>query len=226
MAVPRVVSPSQKVTVPGVLIPAGLAADFVESDHEKGAFMATRYLLDHGHSRVFMLTPPPLVSSVAARIQGYRRALRSAGRTPSDQHMIWLDLRTQEEAFLGKRKWHGGYEAILPVLRSHQPPIAVFAVDPYTTWGVYEACRELNLRIPEDVSIIGFDESEISIAMRPAVTMIRQRTGEIGRAAVELLEKLCKHPVRPSGCRTYTHVVVDVDLVEGESVARVPGSGS
>lgn len=202
-------------------IPAGLVADLIESDHEKGAFMATRHLLERGHKRVFLLTPPPLVSSIAARLQGYRRALRSFGMTPSDQMIAWLDLHLQDDAFLAQEQWRGGFDAILPLLKTHEPPLGVFAVDPYTAWGVYEACRELNLRIPEDVSVVCFDESEISIAMRPRITIVRQRTAEIGYAAVEVLTRLCEQPERAAGRRNLAHVVVDVDLVEGESVAKV-----
>ncbi len=200
-------------------IPPGLAADFVESNHEKGAYKATRHLLQHGHSRVFILAPPPQVSSIAARIQGYERALRSAGVAPQPEWKIWLDLGIQDNAFRAQKRWLGGYQAILPVLREHSPPLAIFAVDPYTAWGVYEACRETGMRIPEDVSIVGFDDSEIALAMRPPITIIRQRTEEIGQAAVVLLEQICDRSHQAAGRRSYTHVVIDVDLIERESVA-------
>jgi DNA-binding LacI/PurR family transcriptional regulator len=202
-------------------IPPGLSADFVESNHEKGAFKAVRHLLQHGHPRVWMLTPPPLVSSIAARIYGYERALRAAGISPRPEWKVWLNLDVQAEAFRAQKKWLGGYNAILPLLREQAPPVAVFAVDPYTAWGVYEACRELGLRIPQEVSIVGFDDSEISLAMKPPITIIAQRTEEIGRAAVEMLVQLVESaPALPSGRRNYQHVVIDVDLVERESVAR------
>jgi LacI family transcriptional regulator len=205
-------------------IPAGLQADLVESDHEQGAYLATRYLLDHGHSQVMMLTPPPLVSSIAARIQGYERALLEAGVNPRPDWKIWLNLELQASAFEQHRRWLGGYSAMLPVLKQAITPVGVFAVDPYTAWGVYEACRELGLKIPQDVSVIGFDESEITQAMRPPITIISQRTDEIGAAAVELLENRIKTGLpRFEKRRTYTHAVVDVDLVERDSVAYVAG---
>jgi DNA-binding LacI/PurR family transcriptional regulator len=205
-------------------IPAGLQADLVESDHEQGAYMATKYLLDHGHTQVLMLTPPPLVSSIASRIQGYERALMEYGLNPRPEWMVWLNMDVQTAAFEQHRRWFGGYSAILPIFKRTTMPVAVFAVDPYTAWGVYEACRELGLRIPQDVSIIGFDESEITQAMRPPITIILQRTDEIGAAAVELLEQRIEAgPPREARRRTYTHAVVDVDLVERESVAHVSG---
>jgi len=208
-------------------IPAGLAADFVESDHELGAFLATQHLLQCGHGRIFMLTPQPMVSSIAARIQGYRRALVTAGITPRSEWMAWLDLDLQADGFRDRVKWHAGCEAILPILRAHRPPLAVFAVDPYTAWGVYEACRTLSLRIPADVSVVGFDDSEISMAMRPPITIVRQRTDQIGRVAVDVLaDVLGRATPRPTVPRAYVHRVIDVELVERESVARLAGADS
>lgn len=205
-------------------IPAGLQADLVESDHAEGAYIATRHLLAHGHRRVFMLTPPPLVSSIAARIQGYERALLEANIEPQPEWKVWLNLELQASAFEQHRRWLGGYTAMMPVLKKATMPVAVFAVDPYTAWGVYEACRELGLQIPQDVSVVGFDESEITQAMRPPITIIQQRTDDIGAAAVELLEKRIESgPPQGEKRRTYTHVVVEVDLVERESVAHVTG---
>jgi DNA-binding LacI/PurR family transcriptional regulator len=205
-------------------IPAGLKADLVESDHGQGAYLATRHLLERGHSQVLMLTPPPLVSSIAARIQGYERALVDAGIVPRLEWKIWLDLGLQAKAFEQNRKWMGGYQAMMPVLAALPMPQAVFAVDPYTAWGVYEACRELGLRIPEDVSVVGFDESEISQAMRPPITMISQRTDEIGEAAVDLLEQRVGGGRSQEGARrSFLHTVIDVDLVVGESVLSLNG---
>lgn len=201
-------------------IPPGLVADFVESNHEKGAYKATRHLLHHGHSSVFILTPPPKVSSIAARIQGYERALRHSGIAPRPEWVAWIDMDVQNEGFRTQKRWLGGHEAILPVLRNHPHPLAIFAVDHYAAWGVYEACRELGLRIPEDVSIVGFDDSEITLALRPTITVVRQRTEEIGAAAVDLIEQASVGTRRPGGRRSYTHVVIDVDLIERESVAR------
>ena len=205
-------------------IPPGLQADLVESDHEQGAYLATKHLLAHGHSQVLMLTPPPLVSSIASRIQGYERALIEANITPRPEWKVWLNLDLQATAFEQHRRWLGGYTAMMPVLRKVRTPVAVFAVDPYTAWGVYEACRELHLDIPEDVSIVGFDESEITQAMRPAITIVAQRADDIGDAAVELLQRRIETGLTRNERRcTYSHVVVDVDLVDRESVSRVSG---
>jgi DNA-binding LacI/PurR family transcriptional regulator len=200
----------------------GLRADMVSSDHEAGAQLATRYLFDRGHRRVLFLTHPPVSSSVVSRVAGYEQALRRAGIEPRPEWKAWIDLAVHQEGYRQGRKWWGGCQAILPLLRELQGPVAVLAVDSYTGWGVYEACRQLGLRIPEDVSVIAFDDIEIAHAVSPQMTIVSQRTDEIGRAAVDLLEKrIQSSSPRHVGRRQITNVLIDVDLIERESVATI-----
>lgn len=202
----------------------GLKADLVTSDHESGAYRATIYLMSHGHRQVLLLTHPPVVSSVAARTAGYQRALANMGIAPRSDWIALIDLATHQAGYRENRKWLGGREAVLPLLRSLTPPVAVLAIDAYTGWGVYEACQQLKLRIPEDVSVVAFDDSEVAHALRPPMTIMCQRTDEIARTAVRLLERRIEaflatnsHP------REYKRVFVEVDLVERGSVAQVNG---
>jgi DNA-binding LacI/PurR family transcriptional regulator len=201
----------------------GLNADLVESDHEGGAYRCANHLIDHGHTRIIMLTHPPGLSSITARIHGYERALREAGIRAEPEWMAWIDQKIQYKGTRQNQKWLGGYTAIMPVLKNVKPPVAIFAIDPPAAWGVYEACRDLELRIPEDVSIIGFDDSEIAHTMRPPMTIVAQRTDDIARAAVETLEQRLKaEHLDTDHCRTFRHIVVGVDLIERQSVATVP----
>ncbi len=204
----------------------GLNADLVESDHERGAYEATRYMLEHGHRRVILLTHPQGLSSITARLRGYERALRGSGIHPDPDWIVCIDPHVQSAGVRENRKWYGGYQAIVPVLEALAPPVAIFCIDPPSAWGVYEACRKLGLRIPEDVSVIGFDDSEIAHTMRPPMTTIAQRTEDIGIAAVDLLARRLEAPRSPdTGRRSFSHVVIDVDLIERESVTRVGARG-
>jgi LacI family transcriptional regulator len=206
------------MTVPGV------HADLVASDHEAGAHRATAHLLEMGHSTVHFLTLPPYASSVLSRIQGFERALRETGQEPPAESKIWIDLGEHIAGYEQGRKWWGGYRAMLPVLRKARGPLAVLAIDAYVGWGVYEACREVNLRIPEDVSVVAFDETEIAHAMHPPMTVVAQRCDEIGRAAVELLKRRIETgPAGQGPQKTITQVIVNVDLIERESVAGPAG---
>jgi len=200
---------------------AGLKADLVTSDHETAAYRATTYLLCHGHRKVLLLTHPAVVSSVAARIAGYQRALAAAGIAANPDWIAWIDLATHQQGYREGHKWLGGCQAILPLLRAARPPVAVLAIDAYTGWGVYEACRQLNLRIPQDVSIIAFDDSEVAHALHPPMTIISQRNEEIGRVAVRLLERRIGAAAADVGQpMEFRNVFVDTDLIERGSVAQ------
>jgi DNA-binding LacI/PurR family transcriptional regulator len=192
----------------------GLKIDIVESHHEKGAYLATRYLLEHGHAQVFMVTQMLEMASVRARIRGYEQALVDHGLEPLRAWKVWLDNEAVLRGCAEGRRWLGGYEGVLPLLRSVKSPVAIFAHNAYSGWGVFEACRELGLNVPRDVSIICFDDAEFTRALSPPMTAIRQRTDEIARNAIELLER------RMAGSTAEPQrVQIEVDLIERGSVA-------
>jgi LacI family transcriptional regulator len=216
-----------KVGFPMVLLDMntpGLQADLVTSNNELGAYSATRYLLDRGHRRIVFLSHAMIVSSVLARISGYERALFSAGIQAPPEWRVTIGLGVHSEGHREGRPWFGGCQAILPVLRQIERPVAVLAVDSYTGWGVYEACRELGLRIPDDVSVIAFDDVEITRALYPPMTVVAQRTDDMARTAIELLDaRIQCEPAAVAGRKEIRQILIDVDLIERGSVARLVG---
>jgi len=218
----------QQTKLPFVLIdrsPLGINADIVESNHEQGAYLATKYLLAKGHSKILILVPLPIILPVQLRIRGYQRALMKAGLEPQPDWNIGVDPKLNVIGVKENRRWYGGYKTILPILQQTKPPLAVFALDNTTGWGVYQACRELGLRIPEDVSVICFDDSELALGMVPPMTTVAQRTDEIGRIAVDMLERRFQQgdDRKEDRLHTSTRVIVDVDLIERDSVADING---
>jgi DNA-binding LacI/PurR family transcriptional regulator len=207
--------------VPIVLVDRGvpgLNLDLVESDHEKGAFLATQYLLQHGHRHVLMVTESPSVTSVAQRIDGFDRALLDHGLERRRGSTVFISPEASVRGLKERRRYLGAFEAVLPVLQTVERPVAIFAHNDYSAWGVFEACRELRLRVPEDVSIICFDDTDITRAMSPRITTIAQRPWDIGRTALELLERRLQ-PEHAGAERQ--HVLIDVDLIERESVSTI-----
>jgi DNA-binding LacI/PurR family transcriptional regulator len=196
----------------------GLKVDLVESAHEAGAFLATRHLLDQGYSRVYMVSFPPFASSIADRIQGFERAFIEHGQEPSRHALIWADTEVSARGVREGKRWLEGYEAILPLLKDWHGPVGIFALNDYLGWGVYQACRELKLRIPEDVSVICFDDSDLTRAVSPPMTVIAQRPAEIGQKAVELLERRLQATDQTQ--LPPERITVGVDLIERQSVAR------
>jgi len=196
---------------------SGLKVDVIASNHEKGAYLATEYLLNHGHRRILIVTEEPESSAVAARIRGYEQALIDNGLEPLREWKAWIDQETAIQGEREKRRWLAGFEAIIPLLKKSMFPVAVFAHNSYSGWGVFEACRELKLKVPQDVSIICFDDTEFLRALTPPMTTIAQRTYEIGKLAVQTLEQRLSQ----ENAEEPHQVLVDVDLIERESVATV-----
>lgn len=201
----------------------GVHTDFVTSDHETAAYDATAYLLSRRNAPAVFLTHPPVASSVLSRIQGYERALRDSDHGSWPEHKVWIDAEQQATGFDEDRRWWGGYTAVMPVLRDHPGPLSVLATDSYAGWGVYEACRELGLRIPEDVSVISFDDTEFTRTLQPPMTVVRQSLEEIGQTAVELLmRRLGSQPSQADFIKTFNHVVIGVRMIERSSVCNWP----
>ena len=112
----------------------------------------------------------------------------------------------------------------MPVLKKLKEPLGIFASDDCNAWGIYQACRELGLRIPQDVSVVCFDNTDISQAMVPSLTVVAQRTDQIAQKAVDLLEqRLRQIGTDHKHMHDYIHSVIDVELIERESVANLVG---
>lgn len=197
----------------------GLHVDVVESDNERGAFLATEHLIENGHRELFMLTDrilPVPETSVLMRMHGFEKALTAHSITPARNNMIWIDPQMSARAVAEGRRWLAGYEAMLPFLKSAPLPIGIFALNDYAAWGVVQACRKVGLRVPNDVSVVNFDDSAITRALDPPLTVVAQRPGQIGRKAVELLERR----LQPGGMELpHQHVQIDVELIQRGSVA-------
>jgi DNA-binding LacI/PurR family transcriptional regulator len=193
----------------------GLKVDTVESDHEKGAYLAVTQLVEAGHQRIYVHAgsrPPP--SSVEARIRGYERALLESGIKPLPEWFIWSDPVMPQDLAEGRRgRWFRAYQAALQKLKSGELPSAVFAENVYSGLGTLRACQEMGFRVPEDMSIVCFDDAEITEAMLPPMTYVAQRPLELGRKAIELLEQRLESPDGPT-----QKVILDVDLVKRQSI--------
>ena len=151
----------------------------LESDEETGAYEVVRHLTTLGHRRIMHLSGPPDVVGGQRRIRGYRRALRDAGIKPDDTLTIETDFH-QDSARQALRQW----------LRRHkgQPlPQAIFCVNDNAAIGCIEMLAEAGLRVPDDVSVVGFDDTLAARTTIPQLTTVRQPLREMGHRAVEIL---------------------------------------
>lgn len=149
------------------------------STNRNGAIQAINYLTGLGHRRIGFITGRPELVSASRRLQGYRDGLAAAG-IPVDEGLIQSGDYSTETAMTCAER--------LFALKC--PPTAIFAANDQTAIGVYQAAQKYGLRIPEDISIIGFDNLREAAYLNPPLTTIDQFIPKMGASAVEMIVKL------------------------------------
>jgi LacI family transcriptional regulator len=152
----------------------------VQVDNRLGARIATEHLLSLGHVRVGHIAGAPELRISEERIEGYREALAAAGLEPEPQ-LLAIGSFTEE----------GGYEAMRVLLETTELT-AVFAANDLSAIGAVSAIVESGRRVPEDVSVVGFDDLRLSAFTSPPLTTVRQPAAEIAQLATEILIGLTK----------------------------------
>ena len=150
----------------------------VQVDNRLGARLATEHLLELGHERIGHIAGTPDLGISDERIEGYRDALRAAG-IAVDPELIAVGSFTEE----------GGYEAAR-VLSDKWDLTALFAANDLSAIGALSALVQSGRRVPEEVSVVGFDDLRLSRFTNPPLTTVHQPAGEIARHAAELLLEL------------------------------------
>jgi DNA-binding LacI/PurR family transcriptional regulator len=153
--------------------------DSVVTDDQAGGYLATRHLINLGHRRIAMILGPEKYKPLVERYRGYRQALREAG-FPIDETIIQPSIS------------HGtprkGYREMQQLLTRDPRPTAVFAVTDRTALGALDAIYEHGLRVPEDISLVGFDDITPGAEARPPLTTIHRPNYEMGIAAMRRLD--------------------------------------
>ena len=149
-------------------------------------------------------------------MRGYERALIEHGIEPQLEWKIACecDVEGRKRDAPAGQPWIGWYEGSLPFLRKLELPAALCVMNCCAGRGLLAACHDLGLRIPQDVSVVCFDDAEFMEAFDPPVTVIAQRRRQIGQVAVELLERR----LASGGTGEPQNVLIDVDLIERKSV--------
>jgi LacI family xylobiose transport system transcriptional regulator len=163
-----------------------------------GGIAAARHLLDLGHRRIGVISGPAAYMCARARVEAARAALET--------HGLALDpalVRT------GRFDFDDGLELGGQLLALPEPPTAVLCGDDLQALGVYEAARRAGLRIPDDLSVVGFDDIEITRWCGPPMTTVRQPFAGMGQAAAEMVLRLAAgQPVEPARVELATSLVV------------------
>jgi LacI family transcriptional regulator len=175
----RLLDSGYRFVVLDPLMPLDERIPSVSAAHMSGADQAMRHLLELGHRRIAQITGPRGWLATEDRRRAYRAALAAAG-VPPDRA---LEVEAEPEIPPGR-------EAAEYLLDLPEPPTAIFGFNDNIAIGAIQAARARGLRVPEDLSIVGFDDVEHATIVTPELTTVRQPLAEMGRTAVSLLIRL------------------------------------
>jgi LacI family transcriptional regulator len=165
------------VADPRELLDEGIPA--VSAAHFAGARAATDHLLRLGHRRIGLITGHPGWTATEERLNGYRAALVAAGLPVNPDLIVEGGFSTDRGQVAARR-----------LLDLPEPPTAIFASNDNTAVATIRVASERGLRVPDDLSVVGFDDTELARTVFPALTTVRQPLAELGRTAVSLLNRL------------------------------------
>ncbi|TDD34529.1 LacI family DNA-binding transcriptional regulator [Nonomuraea terrae] len=178
----------------------------IGSTNFAGGLAATHHLLSLGHRRIAYVGGPATAGCNQARLHGYRAAMESEGAPVLPGY-----VRS------GHFRYHDGVEGGAAVLDLPRPPTAIFAGSDEMAVGIMEAARARGLRIPEDLSIVGFDDTQIAQVTSPPLTTVRQPLREMGGVALRTALRLAAGEKVDSH-----HVELATELVVRGSTAPAP----
>lgn len=190
----------EALAVPVVLVSTGSPGSpfpYVKADDFQGAFLATRHLLEAGHWRIGMVSGPPEDRIAGSpRIEGYRHALRSCGLAPSDRDIAVAGF-----------DFHSGLKAAGELLDRSPDLTAVFAASDEMAAGVLACCYQRGIRVPDDLSVIGYDNLSLAEMTSPPLTTVAQPLERMGQTAMEMLVSMMEDGGEPESLLLETSVV-------------------
>ena len=160
-----------------------LDVDSVSVDNVKGSLLAMNYLIEAGHSRIAFIQGLPGTYANETRLQGYKSALRDAGISIDKHLIVGDDFRS-----------FNGYLKTKSLLKLSNSPTAIFTAGDLIALGALEACRESNITIPDDLSLITFDDPVFATYLSPALSAVEQPITKIAEMAVAMLYNQMKNP--------------------------------
>ncbi|WP_316677672.1 substrate-binding domain-containing protein [uncultured Tolumonas sp.] len=160
--------------------PLGSIADQIQDNSEHGGYLATQHLIAQGHRRIGLITGPRNKLPAQRRLDGYCQALQEADIPFRPEYVVEGDF-----------EFAGGISAMQQLLSLSERPTAVFAGNDVSAVGVYQALYRAGLRVPQDISVVGYDDIELARYLTPPLTTIHQPQEELCRQAVDtLLERI------------------------------------
>ncbi|MEY0415322.1 ribose operon transcriptional repressor RbsR [Providencia rettgeri] len=178
--------------------------DIIQDNSFLGGEIATRYLIESGFTRIACIAGPQDKSPARARHQGFIQAMTDGGINIYDDYIIFSDF-----------EFAGGFESMNKLLSLPVPPEAIFAGNDAMAVGAYQAIYQKGLKVPDDISIIGYDDIDLSPYMIPPLTTIHQPKDKLGQQAVDQLIYRMDNPEAKASV-----LVLTPELIERQSVKK------
>ncbi|WP_274362052.1 LacI family DNA-binding transcriptional regulator [Paenibacillus thermotolerans] len=182
----------------------------VMTDDFAGAYDATRYLLGLDHRKIGYINGPKDWNASSTRLAGYRKALGEYRIEPNDEYIKHGDW--YEES---------GYRLAKELLLPEDRPTAIFASSDMMAFGVLDAARELGIAVPDQLSVMGYDNRRISMYSRPRLTTISLPLYEVGCAAVNILTDCISNKDNPN--ERHQSLLIKGNVIERETTAVMRG---
>ncbi|MFD0714587.1 LacI family DNA-binding transcriptional regulator [Paenibacillus sp. GCM10027626] len=208
----KLVIPQQFQKMPIVLIDREIDnanLPVVKANNVDGSYQATEALIRNGHKRIGIILASPGISTTLQRKEGYMQALRNHGLEVNERLMLYGGDYTGSSTQIS-----GGYRAVMKMLQAPEPPTAIFATNHLLMIGAIKALKEANLRIPEDISFIGFDDHPWQEITQPPFSIVAQPAIEMGKQAVQALQKFKEKNI-------VTTTVLQLELVIRQSFRSI-----
>lgn len=194
--------------IPSVFIDLDIsdqAASYIISDNDEGARQAVRHLAELGHKKIAIIEGEQITIPTQKRLTGYKEEMKAQNLEIKEEWIIQGHFSVQ-----------GGYDAMEELLELKDRPTAVFCQGDEIAIGAMKAIEERGLKVPDDFSIVGFDDIEISQYLNPALTTIRQKKEEMGLEAGDMVLEMINNP----GERAEPEII-ETELIIRETTKRL-----
>ncbi|MBW3696152.1 LacI family DNA-binding transcriptional regulator [Vibrio sp. T187] len=182
--------------------PMLFASDKIQDNSHQGGYLATKHLIQHGHTQIGCITGPLHRNQASSRYEGYKQAMKEADIEINPNWIVESNFECD-----------GGFESYQALKAKGELPTALFVCNDMMAMGVINAASEDGLNIPSELSIVGYDDIHLSKYMTPSLTTVHQPKHRLGKAAVDTLLSRLETP------DAYPQVVeLEPTLVERNSV--------
>jgi LacI family transcriptional regulator len=188
-----------------------IPVDFIKSDNLAASKKAIRFLVENGHRSIGFIGGYLHLANHSDRFRGYREGLKDAG-IEVDPRFVIDDITSWDS--------HGGAEGMYRLLGREEVPSAVMLCSDFLAEGAYEAAKARQVKIPDQISIVSFDDFPLAAYLDPPLTTFRQPLHEIGRTAANRLFEIMGTPEKKSAAPKHTLVESPIKLRSSIRLAK------